>query len=208
MAASVALAAFVVGSSRSDAQVARTGGTSQATQQLQQLAQERTALQAENARLKKELEQAQADAKSARAEREALKARAAGADASAARLKSSNEASEQSLQASRQKLDELVARFRETAQTLRSVEADGAAAKQKLDERSRELDRCAVANAGLFEIADQTLSLYEKAATKHAEPFTGLARVRAENLVDGYRERAQALKTHDTAAPAAAPQHP
>jgi chromosome segregation ATPase len=189
--AALMLAAF----GTADGQVARSAGsTSQAVQQLQQLAQERTALQADNARLKKQLDDGKAELKRAQAERDALKSRAAGADAVEARAKAASVANEQALQATRQKLEELVARFRETAQTLRNVETDRGQVRQALAEKGQAFDRCAQANAGLYDIADQALSRYERSAGRGGEPFTGLARARIENLVDDYRARAAELK--------------
>lgn len=176
------------------AQVARSGGASQAVQQLQQLAQERTALQAENARLKKDLETAQAELKHARGEHDALKTRVGGAESEAARLKSASEASERAAEGARAKLEELVGRFREVAQTLRETEADRALVRQRLEERGRAYDQCARANVELHDVAADVLTRYERKATTHSEPFTGVARVRIENLVDEYRQRVDELR--------------
>lgn len=178
-----------------EAQVARSGGaSSQAVQQLQQLAQERTALQAENARLKKDLDSAQADLKRVRAEHDALKARVGGAESEAARLKSSSDANEHAAEGARQKLEELVGRFREVAQTLRDTEADRAATRQRLEEKSRAFDQCAKVNVELHDIAIEALTRYEKSAVRGKEVVTGISRVRVENLVDDYRQRVDELK--------------
>jgi chromosome segregation ATPase len=210
-AAACLVALLALGGSPAQAQVPRSGGgggDQRAVQQLQQLAQERTALQAENARLKKDLEQAQADLKAARAERDALRPRLARAEAQAGR-DAACVATEQAAQQQRQKLDELVARFRETAGSLRSVETERSALAQQLAERQRALDSCVRANTDLYAIADDTLTRYEQQAPSAHLPFTRLTRTRIENLVDEYRQRAQELRlpaaaTGPTASPPAA----
>jgi septal ring factor EnvC (AmiA/AmiB activator) len=183
------------------AQVARSGGggDQRVVQQMQQLAQERTALQTENAKLKKDLEQAQADLKAARAERDASKARLAAA--SAPRPDACG-ATEQSLAQSRTKLEELVARYRETAQTLQAVEAEKVKNAQLYVDKSRSYDACAKANVGLAELANDALGRYEAAAARRSEPFTRLSRIRVENLVDESRQHLEELKVVAPPAPA------
>jgi len=177
------------------AQVARSGGgQNAAVQQLQQLAQERTALQAENARLKKDLDKATADLKAAQGERDALKKKIGGAESAATQAHAACSTSEDALKQKQTRMDELVARFRETATTLREVESGRAQAQQQLAEKGRALDACAVANSGLYDVASEALTRYESSAVRHTDPFTRVSRNRLENLVDDYRDRARELK--------------
>jgi len=198
-----ALALFVaVLPSPSVGQVARSGAApNAAAQQLQQLAQERTALQAENARLKKDLDKAAADLAAAQAERDALRKKAQAATL-ASQAHAACAANEEALQQKQARLDELVARFRETAQTLREVETGRARAQQQLAEKSRAFDACAQANVGLYDLASEALTRYERDATAHAATFTRITRNRIENLVDDYRARAQELKLPEAPQPA------
>lgn len=195
------------------AQTARSGGgDARAAQQLQQLAQERTQLQAENTKLKRELEQAKGELATLGRERDALKSRASGAEAAAARARAGGGATEQALADTRGKLDELVGRFRQTAEQLREVEGDHARLQREAAERGRALDACTLANVELYEITGEVLTRYENGGlgerVGRAEPFTRLTRTRIENLVDGYRARAEELRVDATRRTSATPTSP
>jgi chromosome segregation ATPase len=185
------------------AQVQRSGGgeSQKIMQQYQQIAAEKTALQAQLTQMKTELDAAKAELASTKKERDALKAHAgagAAAAAAAARLSSEKEAAEKSAEQNKRRLTELVARFRETANSLKEVEADRSKLNTELQERSTAYDKCAEANLGLFEINSDLLNRYEHIGpfTKisSAEPFTRITRTRIDNLVDEYRQRAQELR--------------
>jgi chromosome segregation ATPase len=185
------------------AQVQRSGGgeSQKIMQQYQQIAAEKTALQAQLTQMKTDLDAAKAELTTAKKERDALKARAGtetAAAASAARLSTEKETAEKSAEQSKQRLAELVARFRETANNLKDVEADRTKLRNQLEERSTAYDKCAEANLGLYEINTELLNRYEHIGTftkiSAAEPFTRITRTRIENLVDEYRERALELR--------------
>jgi chromosome segregation ATPase len=194
------------------AQVQRSGGgeSQKIMQQYQQIAAEKTALQAQLTQMKTELDAAKAELASAKKERDALKAQTgagAAAAAAAARLSSEKAAAEKSAEQNKQRLTELVARFRETANSLREVEADRSKLRNELQERSTAYDKCAEANLGLFDISTEVLDRYEHIGPftriSSAEPFTRITRTRIENLVDEYRERALELRVKKQAAAAA-----
>jgi chromosome segregation ATPase len=185
------------------AQVQRSsGGESQKImQQYQQIAAEKTALQSQLAQMKTELDAAKTELASAKKERDALKAHVgegAAAAAATVRLSGEKEAAEKSAEQNKQRLTELVARFRETANNLKEVEADRSNLRGELQERATAYDECAEANLGLFEVTSDLLNRYEHIGpfTKisSAEPFTRITRTRIENLVDEYRERALELR--------------
>jgi chromosome segregation ATPase len=197
------IATLLLGAVPAAAQVARSGGgggDQRAAQQLQQLAQERTALQAENARLKRELEQAQADLKGAKAERDAVKARLTAA-ADARSRAAACEASEQALSQSKAKLEELIGRYREAVQGLKTVETDRAHADKVAAERLAARDACFRTNEDLYAIANEALSRYEAYAGPRHEPFTRIARNRLENYVDEARQHAAQLRISATQTP-------
>jgi chromosome segregation ATPase len=182
------------------AQTQRSGSseTQKFMQQYQQLAAEKTALQAQQAQTKKDLDTAQADLAAMKKERDALKSRAGGSAAQFAQLAAGKEAAEKSLEQLKQRTTELVTRFREMALNLKEVEADRGKLQNDLKERSIAFDKCAQDNLGLFEVNSEILDRYEHVGVftriGTADPFTKIARTRIENLVDEYRTRALELR--------------
>ncbi len=186
------------------AQVPRGGGGGESEriiQQYQQLAAEKTALEAQVASLKHDLDAARsqlADFASVKKERDSLKTRSMAVSANLAELAAGKQAAEKSAEQSQARMTELVTRFRETINDLREVESDRDQLKGQLRERSAAYDRCASDNLSLFEINSDLLNRYEhvglfKRVTAD-EPFTRITRNRIENLVDEYRERALELR--------------
>jgi chromosome segregation ATPase len=193
--------ALLVPAASALAQTQRSGGgeSQKILQQYQQLAAEKTGLQAQLAQMKKDLDAAQAELASVRKERDALQGRsAAAAAAQLAQANSGREAAEKALEQSRQRLTEIVERFRETAGNLKSAEASAAQLQRRLDEQKAGLDRCAEDNLQLFEITNQVLDRYDHVGLftriSAEEPFTRITRTRIGNLVDEYRERALELR--------------
>ena len=204
--AAMSLAALV---SHADAQTARSGGApnAQLLQQMQQMASERTSVQAENEKMKKELDDL-------RKERDQLKKKGAGADAANARLRAGEaelaranqkrESTEQELTQTKAKMNDLIAKFRETLATMRDVETENASNKQSLSTRERELHVCVDRNVALYKLNDEILTHFEHqgawSRVAQAEPFTKIKRVQLENLIDEYKGRAD-----DQRAPPATP---
>jgi chromosome segregation ATPase len=182
------------------AQVERTGGgeSQKIMQQYQQLAAERTALQAQVAQLKKDLDTAHADLAAMKQQRDALRVNSGNAAAAVSQANSSRQTAERDLEQSRLRMSELVARFRETAQNLKTVEQENARAKKSIAERDAAFDACADHNFQLYEISREVLDRYEHVGfytkVSAAEPFTRITRTRIENLVDDYRARAEELR--------------
>lgn len=188
-------------SAHAQTQRSGSGETQKFMQQYQQLAAEKTALQAQQAQTKKDLDTAQADLAAMKKERDALKSRAGGSAAQLAQLAqlaAGKEAAEKSLEQLKQRTTELVARFREMALNLKEVEADRGKLQNDLKERSTAFDKCAQDNLGLFEVNSEILDRYEHVGVftriGTADPFTKIARARIENLVDEYRARALELR--------------
>jgi regulator of replication initiation timing len=204
MRGSAAAAAVVLGllgaSSPWDvvAQTTRSGGdTARAMQQMQQLASERTALQAENAKLKQQLDEAQEKLSAVSARQDSLARRAQTAEAASNRLAAASAASTEGAARTRQQLDEVVAKFRETAQTLKEVETDRNALRQQAQESERQLATCRDHNAQLLRINEEVLVRLENTGfwTRLAadEPFTKLKRTELENIAMDYRQSARDL---------------
>ena len=182
------------------AQEARSGGgeSQRIIQQYQQLAAEKTSLEAQVASLKKDLDAARAELGTAKKERDALKAHSAAAGASIAELTAAREAAEKTAEQTKERMTELVTHFRETADNLKQVETDREQLRGQLHERSAAYDQCAADNLSLYEINAEVLKRLDSVGlftrVSASEPFTRITRSRIENLVDGYRERALELR--------------
>jgi chromosome segregation ATPase len=181
------------------AQTTRSGGdTARAMQQMQQLASERTALQAENAKLKQQLDEAQKELAAATAQQDTLTRRAQNAEAASSRLGVSSAQNTESAARTREQLDQLVAKFRETAQRLKQVESERNALRQQAERAERQLETCRDHNAQLLTINEEVLVRLENTGfwNKLAadEPFTKLKRAQLENLATDYRQRAGDLR--------------
>ena len=187
------------------AQTQRSGGgeAQKFMQQYQQVAAEKTALQAQLAQMKKDLDAANAELASVKQDRNAAKAHMGASAAAIAQAASAKEASDRALDQSKQRMAELVAKFRETATNLREIEADRTKLRDELAKRSTAFDACAVNNVQLGDLNSEILDRYEHVGlftkVSAAEPFTKIARTRIENLVDEYRARAQELRVKKTA---------
>ena len=186
-----------------DAQTARTGGgaNAQLMQQMQQLASERTSLQAQNAEMKKELDVLRKERDSLKKSQQAVDVRYKSAEAALARDAAQHDSAEQELKQTKDRMQELIAKFRETIQTLRQVEAERASAQQAFTASDRDLKVCMQHNTALYKLNGEVLDRMEhqSAFTRMAtiEPFTKIKRVQLENLVDDFKSRAddQLLKT-------------
>jgi len=186
---------------KANAQTTRAGGaapSAQAMQQLQQLASERTALQAENSRIKADLEAARKERDSLKAAQATLANRSRGAESQLATALGDKARVEGDLAREKQRLEELVQRFRETAAGMRDVETDRAAKTQLLAVREQELGVCIDRNKKLFALNGEVIDKLEdqgflSAFARH-EPFTRLKRNQLENLADGYRGAAEDLQ--------------
>ena len=191
--------AGLVATTPAAAQSARSGSDSaRVMQQMQQLAAERTALQAENAKLSQEVESLKARLAKLEGEQGALERRAQASEARAAQLTSTSETTGAALERAQDQLQELIGRFRETAQTLQDVESDRNALRSALAAKEREFAVCVDRNVGLYELNGEILDRLENrgfwSSLKESEPFTRIARTRLENLIDDYRYRVDELR--------------
>ena len=183
------------------AQTQRSGGgeAQKFMQQYQQVAAEKTALQAQLAQMKKDLDAATAELAAVKKERDAAKAHVGVSPAAAlAQANTAKDSAERNLEQSKQRMTELVSRFRETAGNLKDAEADRAKLRKDLADRNTAFDTCAVDNMQLYDMNRDILSRYEHVGlftrVSADEPFTKITRTRLENLADEYRQRAQALQ--------------
>lgn len=194
-------------SAASHAQTARSGGapSAQVLQQMQQLAAERTSLQAENAKMKKQIDDLTRERDELKKGRQAIDLRARADAEALGRSNTQRESTEQELTQTKAKIQELIAKFRETVQTLREVENENATGKQTLASREQELKTCIDRNLALYHLNDEVLTRMEKRSVftrvAEAEPFTRIKRVQLENLIDEYKSRADEQKITTPAPP-------
>ncbi|HUN74198.1 MAG TPA: hypothetical protein VMU40_06750 [Steroidobacteraceae bacterium] len=178
------------------AQTPRSGGGASAElyQQLQQLSSERASLQADNERLKKELDDMRKQRDTLKSAQKGLDARAQAAQAELVQSASQRGALQGQLDRMKSEMQQLIAKFRETVETFRGVEADRNQTKQTLVARERDLKVCMDRNAALYKLNDEVLTRWDRESVwsrmARTEPFTRIARVRLENLIDGYKVRA------------------
>jgi chromosome segregation ATPase len=194
-------AALLVARIPATAQVQRSGGgeSQKIMQQYQQLAAEKTALQAQLAQMKHDLDAAKTDLAAMTKQRDTLKAHPAGVPAATvAQITASKEAAERSVEQSKQRMNELLAKFRELAGNLKESEADRSALRSELDARNTAFDQCAENNQQLYEINGEILNRYDHVGlftrASASEPFTQLTRTRIDNLVVETRARAEELR--------------
>ena len=200
----IAVACGVLAPSLSVAQTSRSGGGSgggqsaQAMAQLQQMAVERNALLSQVERLKQEVATAQAAAAKAEAQLGALRSRAGSAEAKVKAAEAGKETAEQAGTRLQARLDDVMGRLKQTAETLKTTDGERSDLADKLAALTRAQNTCVDNNAALYLVASEVIDRYEGLglgnALARSEPFTRLARTRAENAADAYRDRIAALR--------------
>ncbi|HKE93719.1 MAG TPA: hypothetical protein VKB34_05395 [Povalibacter sp.] len=181
------------------AQTQRTGNAdARVMQQLQQVTSERAALQAENAKLKQDLEQLRKDLGQATAARASLESRNKALTANANRGDATSKQTEEQLEHTRSQMQELIAKFRQTAQTLKDVDTERATVRSQLAAQQRDYKTCVDRSAALYNLNTEILDRMDgrgfwSSVAEH-EPFTKIKRVELDNLIEDYRYRADELR--------------
>ncbi len=174
------------------------GQSAQAMAQLQQMAVERNALLSQVERLKQEVATAQAAAAKAEAQLGALRSRAGSAEAKVKAAEAGKETAEQAGTRLQARLDDVMGRLKQTAETLKTTDGERSDLVDKLAALTRSQNTCVDNNAALYLVASEVIDRYEGLglgnALARSEPFTRLARTRAENAADAYRDRIAALR--------------
>ncbi len=198
VAPALLIAVSVAGVAR--AQTARSGGAASAelVMQLQQLASERTSLQAQNSQLQKQVDDLKGQLKRAqdalKGARQAADQRAKASATELAEGSAQRDALAQRLKLTQDTMQQLIDRFRQTIEQLREIEADRTETKRTLATRNQELKVCMDRNAGLYKLNEAVLARLDKESVwsrlVESEPFTKIKRVQLENLMDDYQGRA------------------
>jgi hypothetical protein len=197
----VLLLMATVASGLARAQQARSGGSASTliVEQLQQLATERTDLQAQNAKLQKDLDDLRKERDALKSGQQALQRRAeqaaAGVRQAQQGILTQRQANDQELASWRTKLGDGVAAARKVALQLQAVESDRSALRQTSADRDRQLQACVVHNKAMYELNAEILTHFEKESwwsrLAVVEPVTRIKRTQLENLIDDYAARAQ-----------------
>lgn len=181
------------------AQTQRSGGdTARVMQQLQQMTAEKSKLQQDNEALKKEFETLKSKAVQDGAERAKLQLRVNQLEMESSKQQALAADHDAALDKSKGQLQELLGKFRETAQRLKELEIDRDEQALSKTNKERELAACVDKNAQLYLLGNSMLDKLEDQSVwsviKTKEPFTQLSRTQLENLVDEYRVRINELK--------------
>jgi chromosome segregation ATPase len=198
--------ALLAVSTGAHAQAQRSGGeTQKIMQQYQQLAAERTQLQAQAADLKKKLDDANAELAAVKKDRDNLKAHPGVSPALLAESNAGKASAEKNLEQSKARMKELIDRYRDLGQTLKETESDRNKVRQDLAAMKDDFGRCAEDNAQLADLSSRVLDRYEHAGlftrARAVEPFTQITRTRIQNYADEYREKAEQLKVRKAVPP-------
>lgn len=168
----------------------RDGSNSQAQVLIQQLAAERTRLNAENAKLKSQIKTLEEELEKATSENEQMTSQLGSTEKQLSTKAALSDALRERLENAKLKMEELIAKFRETIANLRNLEDQNEQRRQTIARLEKQLNTCAANNVELsklgFELLDsyQNKGFWDRAGQK--EPFTQIKRVRIENLVDDY----------------------
>lgn len=166
--------------------------------QFQQLSAERAAMQEDNRTLKEKQSNLEAQLKKLQGEKDGLDARLQRTEGELSRAERDKESTASSLEIQESRLKEVVAKYRELAEKLRTVESERNRLTTELTARSGELGKCSQDNVDLAGLANDALDRYEKkgcfAALRQREPFTQIQKARVQNYLDEYRGRIEALK--------------
>ncbi len=185
-------AALLAAAGLAVAQQARDdGGAARLQAMVQQLTAERTQLQGANTKLKTDLDAANAELKKLRDHKTALERRLGQTEGSLTQANAANTRSTAQAEQQRGRIEELVAEFRATIETLRQTELERNELRSSLAARESTLKQCVTNNQKLFDTGIEVLDRYEQkgcfTSMRDNEPFTRNKRVQLQNLVDEYR---------------------
>ena len=158
---------------------------------LRQLTAEQERLKTDNAKLQAELE-------GLKAENRHLEEQRGKQEGALASSKRNTEALIERVRSDNGKYRELVERYRSKLNELRAAQFKVAYLERAVSERNQWIETCKNSNDDLYSVNSELLERYEKRGLLDllagAEPVTGLARVRTENVVEDYRYRLEDLK--------------
>mgnify|MGYP003633488220 CR=1 FL=1 len=191
---SIFVLVFFANSSFSATRDAVTTNANQALFQrmLQQTTEERDQLSVQVKGLEDKLEQSEK-------EKQKIEKRLNAKESSLDNFKNSNQEMSDLLQTMKTRMEELIGKFRETAQTLTAAEDENASLLQMLEIKQADIERHVQNNVRLYQINLEILEKYESKGVWDAfvqqEPMTQIKKVEIENIKEEYRTEIEALKS-------------
>ena len=162
--------------------------------QLRSTTQQLQALQSQQAQASAAQVAAQAEAKAAQAQIKQLTAELAKYKGAAEQLASQQDSLHSQAQAQVAASNEQIGKFKKAYDDLlvmaRGKEAERARLEAQLTERDTQMQQCSVKNQQMYGVAKEILTAYEKIdvaeVMKIRQPFAGTARVKFEELAQGF----------------------
>jgi chromosome segregation ATPase len=162
--------------------------------QLRSTTQQLQALQSQQAQASAAQVAAQAEAKAAQVQIKQLTAELAKYKGAAEQLASQQDSLHSQAQAQVAASNEQIGKFKKAYDDLlvmaRGKEAERARLEAKLTERDTQMQQCSVKNQQMYGVAKEILTAYEKIdvaeVMKIRQPFAGTARVKFEELAQGF----------------------
>jgi len=162
--------------------------------QLRSTTQQLQALQSQQAQASAAQVAAQAEAKAAQAQIKQLTAELARYKGAAEQLASQQDSLQSQAQAQVAASNEQIGKFKKAYDELlvmaRGKEAERARLEAQLAERDTQMQQCSVKNQQMYGVAKEILTAYEKIdvaeVMKIRQPFAGTARVKFEELAQGF----------------------
>ena len=171
---------------------------------LRDLSQQKTQLETENGALKQQLAKLESTVK----QLEPLQAEVERDKASIESLRNSADALEGQLGKERERYGQFQSRHREMVAQAKQIQADNQLLVDAVKEREQWIAHCGVQNQDLLKSQRELVEKYKEKGfwdrLAELEPFTGIARVEAENVEQAYRFKLEDLKVTPFQEPAKA----
>ena len=165
---------------------------------MRQLAQEKDALQGENAELKKQLDSINRKIESLKQEKTHLDQKLGSSQSLISRYKENTELLRDRIIKDNERMKELVDKFKELIQAFKVVEQEKTQLKTTLEQSRQDLLGCAEKNVKLVQNNKDLIKQYQNKnvwdAMLQAEPVTQLKQVEIENIAQEYQNTIDLLK--------------
>ena len=167
-------------------------------QQMQQMQQQIGEIGAERDALKTQNDKLTAEKAALEKQLEQEQKKLSGSEGTLDKYRESDAALRDRINQDRERMQELVDKFKETAQNLRQVEADRSELKAVSSQQQNDIVACTKKNLELYRADLDLLDRYKSkgvwASLMQREPVTGLKRVEVENMIEEYRKRLDQLQ--------------
>jgi chromosome segregation ATPase len=161
---------------------------------LRQLSQEKAQLETDKAALAEQVKKLEAQVQKL----EPLQGEVERQKSAAASLQAANSGLEGQLGSSRQRESQLHAKLQDIVTKAKQIQADNLHLVEAVKEREQWISQCGIKNADLQKTGGELIERYKAKGfwdkVGEVEPFTGIGKVKTENLEQDYRYKLQDLK--------------